>query len=995
MKTKIAYIFTLLFILTSTTAFQNSPETEVKTGKKIPPEFVQYEHSQWVDSVLNSMSLDEKIGQLFMIAAYSNKSQKHIDNISYAIRKYHVGGLIFFQGGPVRQAKLTNYYQSISKTPLLIAGDWEWGLAMRLDSTVRYPRQMMLGAIQDNTLIYEMGEEIARQIKELGAQVNFAPVIDINNNPKNPVIGSRSFGENKYNVAVKGYQYMKALQDNKVLATGKHFPGHGDTDTDSHKALPIINHSKARLDSIELYPFRYNINRGLGGIMVAHIHIPALDSTPNIATTLSKKVSTGLLKNELGFKGLAFTDALNMKGVSNYFEPGEVDLRALMAGNDVLLFPKMVSKGVEKIKNAINKGIITEDYLNSKVRKILAVKYWAGLSKIKKIKTDSLYQNLNTEKAVNLKRKLIENAITLATNKNNTIPVQHLEKQKIASVVIGETKENEFQKTLKLYADVKTFHINKFADQKTWNALKQKLKNYNLIIVSFHKTNRIPRKNYGVSLSSIKQISNLAKQNNVIIDIFANPYVLRKFENTDIFKAIIVSYNDWIETQNISAQIIFGGIAAKGRMPVSVNKQISEGSGVNTNASRLKYTTPSDAGVKSNLLYKIDSIAINSIREHAFPGCQILAARNGKVFYNKSFGSFTYNNKHKIDNFNIYDIASVSKVVATTASLMKLYDEKRFDFNKKLSDYLPFLDSTNKADLLIKDILTHQAQLKPWIPFYLSTIKTDSLRNLYYSASAEKRKNVQVADNMYILNSYRDSIIKRIIESPLRKKKEYKYSDLGFYLMQMIVEIQSGKKLDEFVSENFYKPMGAYTLGYNPLKRFPKNMIVPTEDDKTFRHQLIQGYVHDMGAAMLGGVAGHAGVFSNANDLAKMMQMFLNKGEYGGVRYLKASTIDTFTTCAFCPDNRRALGFDKPEMNPHKIGPTCKLASANSFGHTGFTGTMVWADPDNGLIFIFLSNRIHPDMNNKKLIRMNVRTKIQEILYKSCIDDSSNQLSIN
>ncbi len=992
MKFNISKILLLIVIIVAVSGFKaNNNSSVLKTN----PPFYKYMHNAWVDSVLNSMTIDEKIGQLFMIAAYSNKNQEHINNIKYAIEKYHVGGLIFFQGGPVRQANLTNYYQSITKTPLLIAGDWEWGLSMRLDSTVRYPRQMMLGAIQNNKLLYQMGEELARQIKRMGAQVNFAPVIDINNNPANPVIGSRSFGENKYNVALKGEHYANGMQDNGILATGKHFPGHGDTDTDSHKALPIINHTRARLDSIELYPFRWLFKSGLGAVMVAHIHIPALDSTPNTATTLSRKVSTDLLKTEMGFKGIAFTDALNMKGVSSFFEPGVVDLKALMAGNDILLFPKSVGTGVAKIKEAINNKTLSIEVLNHKVRKILAVKYWAGLSKKTKVETKNLISDLNNEKAKQLKQTLIENSLTLVKNEKGFVPFIGLDTLKIASISIGERKENTFQKTLRLYANVTTFQINKFAKQEVWDNLKKKLKDYNLIIVSFNKPNRIPKKNYGISLSSIKQVSNLAKSKNVVIDVFANPYILSKFDNLDVFKSVIVSYNDWKLTQNLSAQLIFGGIPAKGKLSVSVSKKYKSGVGVIIpNSIRLKYTTAFDAEINGTMLYKVDSIVLNSIREGAFPGCQVLAAKDGKVFYNKAFGTHTYAKKYDVKKSDIYDIASITKIVASTASLMKLYDKHKLDLNKTLGDYLPYVKGTNKDTIVIKNILTHQAQLKAWIPFYLKTIKNDSVRNMYYATQPEKGKHTIVADNMYILDSYRDSIYKRIVDSKLRKKTGYKYSDLGYYLLQNVVEIEAATTLDKYVEKEFYSKLGAYTTGFNPLTKFPKNEIVPTEDDKTYRHQLIQGYVHDMGSAMLGGVAGHAGIFTNANDLAKIMQMFLNYGAYGGKRYIKETTIKKFTHCQFCPKNRRGLGFDKPEMDFHKIGPTCNLVSSNSFGHTGFTGTMVWVDPDNGLLFVFLSNRINPDMSNKKLIRLGTRTKIQEVLYQAVNNKETSHLSL-
>ena len=976
-------------------SFKSVEKNQIPPGKTDPP-FTKYMQSQWVDSTLNAMSIDEKIGQLFMVAAYSNKDKSHIDKINYLIKNYHIGGLIFFQGGPVRQANLTNLYQANSKIPLLIAADWEWGLAMRLDSTVRYPRQMMLGAIQNNELIYEMGVEIAKQCNRIGTQVNFAPVIDINNNPKNPVIGSRSFGENRENVANKGYYYTKGLQDNNVLATGKHFPGHGDTDTDSHKALPVINHNRARLDSVELYPFKQLFNAGLGAVMVAHIHIPALDNKKNIATTLSKKVSTDLLKTELGFKGIAFTDALNMKGVSSYFEPGEVDLMALEAGNDILLFPKSVETGVAKIKEALAKGKITEEYINERVRKILAVKYWVKLDKAKQIDTKNLYQDLNNKNAVLIKRKLIENAITLVKNDEGYLPFLGLDTLRIASVSVGNAKETEFQKTLKLYADVETFNINKFAKEETWNNLSEKLKDYNLVIVSFHKTNRIPKKNYGISFASMRQVEKLAKKHNVVVDVFANPYSLKHFENIDNFKAVLVSYNDWELTQNISAQIIFGGISVKGKLPVSVDNKYTEGTGVSINKSiRLKYTSPSDAGMRGDILYKIDSIALNGITEKAYPGCQIIAAKDGKVFYNKYFGTQEYDRKVKINEYSIYDIASITKVVATTASLMKLYDEGKFDINKTLSYYLPYLDSTNKANLVVKDVLTHQARLTAWIPFYLKTIKTESIKNEIYSNTPTEDKNTIVADNLYILNSFRDSMYQRIAKSKLRKKKEYKYSDLGFYLMQQVVETLTKESLDKYVYNNFYSSLGAYTMGYLPLNRFDKAEIVPTENDTYFRNQLIQGYVHDMGSAMMGGVAGHAGVFCNANDLAKMMQMFLNYGSYGGKQYIKPETIKLFSTCQFCPNNRRALGFDKPLMPHQNAGPTCDLVSGKSYGHTGFTGTYAWVDPDNGILYIFLSNRINPDMENKKLIKMGIRTKIQEVIYEAIDKVNYGEVSLN
>lgn len=981
-----AVVSILLFgILIFNTSFLNTNTVDVSEKDKEPP-FLST-GTAWVDSVFNSLTVNEKIAQLFMIAAYSNKDKAsgHVDEITRLIEDYKIGGLIFMQGGPVRQAKLTNYYQSISKTPLLMAIDGEWGVSMRLDSTIRYPRQMMLGAIEDDRLIYQMGEQVALECKRLGIHVNFAPVIDINNNPANPVIGSRSFGEDKYNVVDKGYAYMSGMQDNNVLAVGKHFPGHGDTDIDSHKALPTINHSLARLNTIELYPFKQLIKKGLGGMMVAHLYIPVLDSTENTATTLSKKVVTDLLKNEMGFKGVIFTDALNMKGVANYFKPGEVDAKALIAGNDILLFSSDVHVAINRIKQAMGKGEITIEEIDSRCRKILELKYWVGLNKKPHVEIERLYEDLNSPQAKLLKQKLVENAITVVKNEDELLPFMKLDTLSVASVAIGVNTVNKFQKTLAQYTDVKHFNISKKTPNGKAEAIIKEASNYDVVIVSVHNTNRRPSSNYGVNAVAIRLVDRLAECTNVVLDVFANPYCLKNFKNLEKVKGIIVSYNDEAITNRLSAQMLFGGIPAKGKLPVTATENLKAGKGIKlSDKIRLKYSLPEDVGLNSADLYKVDSIALDAIEKGATPGCQVLLAKDGVVFYQKAFGHHTYAKDKMVTNADIYDIASITKIVSTTAALMKLYEDKKYDLNDPISKYLTYLDTSSKKDIIIKEVLSHQACLKPWIPFYLKTLNGEDLNPEIYRTTCSDTFCIQVANDLFIRNDYRDSIFYRILESEQRCKKEYKYSDLGYYLFMDLIEKLSGDSLQNYVRNNFYNPIGAYTMGYKPLERFPLSRLIPTENDKVFRKQLIHGYVHDPGASMLGGVCGHAGVFSNANDLAKMMQMFLQEGEYGGVRYFKPQTIKYFTSCPFCKKkNRRGIGFDKPEMNYNKPGPTCQCISAKSFGHTGFTGTIAWADPETQIVYVFLSNRIHPDAGNKLLVKMDVRIKIQEALYEA------------
>lgn len=972
--------------------------------------------SAWVDSVLKTLNLEEKIAQLMMVAAYSNRDEQHFIEVSELIQKYKIGGLIFFQGGPVRQVNLTNRYQKLSKIPLLIAIDGEWGLAMRLDSTISYPKQMSLGAIQNNALIYQMGYDIGMQCKRMGIHINFAPVADVNNNPANPVINYRSFGENPELVATKAQKYAEGLQDAGVIATAKHFPGHGDTNADSHYSLPVIRHSVERLDSIELLPFRYMIDRGLPSVMAAHLSIPSLDTSTNLASSLSPKIINELLRNKLQFNGLIFTDALNMKGVSGYFKPGDAELMAFLAGNDILLMPGDVPKAIAAIKKEIKKGNVTEAQLDARVRRVLLAKAWSGLKNYKPVKTENLISDLNSPHYNAFRKSLIENTITVVKNENQVLPLFRLENYTIAEVSIGSGKPDAFAEMLENYTNIDKYYISKDAGKPEFDSLSVKLSNYNTLLISLHETSQYASKKYGISSGTLAFLKNLKFPGNTILTVFGSPYTLSLFSDFDGFNSVIVAFEDNNDVKEITAQSIFGAFPFQGKLSFSANPLFNAGDGIRIDSlQRLSYGLPEEAGLDSRQLQRIDSLANNAILAKATPGCQILVARHGKVVYNKSFGYQTYRNEISITNNSIYDIASLTKITATVPSLMLLYDQNKFSINKTLGDYLPALDSTNKEGLKILDVLTHQAGLQPWIPFYYKLLETlDTSETLFSSKSTDsyslkltkntyanrnivlkdsllspvysKKFPISVAKDMYLRADFRDTIYSSIYASEVAEKKEYKYSDLGYYLFQQIIENETGTGLYPYVYETFYSKLGAGSLGYLPLNRFPSEQIVPTENDILFRRQVLRGYVHDPGAAMLGGIAGHAGVFSNANDLAKMMQMYLNGGKYGGRMFISDTTLLRFTACFNCINgNRRGLGFDKPDPDPKKPGPCSKLASANSYGHSGFTGTLVWIDPDYDLVFIFLSNRIHPDQYNQKLIEMDVRTKIQDVVYNSIL----------
>lgn len=962
----------------------------IYSGKTNPYVLSDREQEYWVDSVYNSLSETQRLGQLFNIAAYSNQTEKQYAALEDLIAKYNVGGLTFFQGGPVRQAILTNRYQAVAPTPLLIAMDAETGVGMRLDSVFSFPKQLTLGAIKDDAIVYAMGKEIAYQFKRLGMHINFAPVVDINSNPNNPVIGTRSFGENKDNVSHKGIAYMKGLQDHGIIASAKHFPGHGDTGTDSHYELPVIRHDRDRIQAIELSPFRHLIKDSLMSVMVAHLGIPAYDPTPNKASTLSNQVVNELLKKELGFEGLVFTDALNMKAVSKYYKPGEVDVLALRAGNDILLLSEDVPEAIKRIKQALKSGILDKKEIESKVKKVLRAKYWAGLHRYEPVNIDNLIADLNRPEAQAIKFKLYQEAITVIKDQNDLLPIQALDTRYFASLSIGSDQQTKFQEALKKYAPMAHFTLPKGKhDEQQYNDLMDKLKHYSTVIVGFHNLTNARQHDYGISQDDLLFVKALQDQDiQVIVVVFGNPYSLSFAEDIN---TVICAYESDDYAQSIVPQVIFGALEATGSLPVTASVNTREGLGETVRPNgRLAYALPEHVGMSSSTLKAIDKIMHEAIEDQATPGGQVLVARNGVVVFEKAYGYHTYDSITAVTTETVYDVASVTKVAATLQAIMFLEGRGLLDLQEKVSTYLPELKRTNKEDIIVQDVLLHQAGLRPYIPFWQKTVDDFGVKPEFYSVYPKPNFSHQVAYGLYAYNALADSLWQWTINSELRTKKkkkepyDYRYSDLGFYILQKLAIKLLNQPMTDFLEQNFYAPLGLSTLGYLPLCRLPIDRIAPTEHDTYFRNDLICGMVHDQGAALVGGVAGHAGLFSNANDLAILMQMNLQDGYYGGTHYLPKGTIDKFNQTKGT-DNRRGLGWDKPELDtPH--GPTSHFASPKTYGHTGFTGTAVWVDPEFNLVYIFLSNRVYPDAGNAKLIQNNIRTRIQDIIYQAMWD---------
>lgn len=937
---------------------------------------------RWVDTKYNEMSLDQKLGQLFMVSVASNQSKQATDQIKNLILQEHLGGVIFSKGGPVRQAKLTNDYQAASKIPLLIGMDAEWGLSMRLDSTYAFPWNMTLGAIQDNSIVEKVGRQIGKHAKRLGVQINFAPDLDINTNPNNPIIGNRSFGESRDNVVDKGIAFARGMESAGVLANGKHFPGHGDTEVDSHHNLPVIPFSRKRLDSLELYPFKKLINSGLSSIMVAHLEVPALEMKKGMPSSLSEQIISGILKEELGYEGLIFTDALNMKGVSTKGKDGSVELDAFMAGNDMLLMPENIVSAKEKLTKAYEKGKLSEERLAYSVKKILQAKYKAGLNEYKPVQIENLYEDLNSLEDDIVYEQAIENAITVVKNKLDLLAVKNLDNKKIAYVKMGDSDNEAFIKGLKNYAEITVVEANDI------NTLKAKLKDFNLIIVGHHKSNESPWKSYKFSTKELNWLQEIGSERtaNLILCVFAKPYALSDIKSFDMIDAVVMSYQNSEIAQEKTAEIVFGAVGATGKLPVTVHKEFPVRTGVQIKPlSRLGYSIPERVGMSSKGLRVIDELMSHGLDSLMFPGAQVLVARKGKVIYQKSFGKPTYDSNEKITNDYIYDLASLTKILSTLPMVMKMEEEGRIGLNNTFEELVPNYSNTEIKNVTVLKALSHYGRLPAWIPFYINTLDENKKPSgEFYRNSPLPGFSTKVYDNLYLADAYKDSIYNRIGRQDL-KSNRYRYSDVPYYVMKKVVEESYGQRLDGLTNNFLYNRIGANHTSYNPLEKFDKNRIVPSEEDNYYRYGTVQGYVHDMGAAMQAGVGGHAGLFSNSNDIAKIMQMYLQDGYYGGTKFFDSRTVKKFNTCYFCDNNvRRGVGFDKPQLQ--HSGPTCGCVSRKSFGHSGFTGTYTWADPEEEIVYVFLSNRTYPSASNTLLVKSGLRTRIQQAIYDSILN---------
>lgn len=944
-------------------------------------------NTRWVDSVFATLTLEEKIGQLLMPRGNFTNVPFEREKLLSWVRDYKVGGFVFFANQPTRTAAMINELQAASRVPLFVGMDLEWGLTMRLDSTARYPYAMTLGAVQGHDdWLYEMGRQIGRQCRRMGVHINYAPVADVNNNPNNPVINFRSFGENRQQVLRKSLAYMRGMQAEGLITSAKHFPGHGDTDVDSHGDLPLINHSRARLDSVELYPFRELIKNGLNGVMIAHLSIPALDTTRNLPTTLSRKTATDLLRTELGFEGLVFTDAMEMQGVTKYFPNGEAQVRALLAGNDILETFTDVPGTVAAIRAAIESGRLPMRELDAKVRRILTAKAWAGLDRYQPAPLENLLPDLNPPAAELLSRKLTEAALTVVRNRDGgVLPLRELAGKRLATLSLGTGVETVFQQMAGNYAPMEHFQLLPAAPDSVRQRVKARLAGFDVVLVGIHGLGIRPAATLRADVLGL--VNEFATLPNAVYTLFGNPYTLAKFSGLENAPALVVAYQETPHTQALAAQLLFGATGASGKLPVSVNATFPYGTGINTTVlGRMGYTVPEEVGIDSRMLIaKLDSVVNQGLSAKAYPGASVLVAKDGKVIFKKAYGYHTYDNRQPVLETDLYDLASVTKISTSAAALMKLQDEGKFRLDMTLGELFPKWKKSNKGNLRMRDILTHQSGLKAWIPFWrdaVDTTRASGWKRRTFATAHSNRYPIQIAQNLFLHRRYRETIFRQIKKSPVNPKQGYVYSDLSYYLYPQIIQKLTGKPWEQYLREEFYAPLGAGTLTYNAARVFPLTRIVPTEYDSLFRKELIHGRVHDEGATMLDGISGHAGLFGSANDLAKLMAMYLNGGTYGGKRYLEEATLREWTRYQFPETSRRGVAFDKPD--PKKPGLAAPpSASPASFGHSGFTGTFVWLDPQSKLLYVFLANRVYPTRNNSRISQLNTRTQFGEMIYEA------------
>lgn len=993
------FFLSVLFLIHTNLNGQGNTD---RTSAGIPYPEEKDLHAPFIDSIIQSMDVADMAAQTMILRSKAIPSPDYIVEMRQLLGNRPFGGICFFAGETPDMLTLQQVYKKASRLPLFITIDGEFGPGMRMTDIRKFPRQQTLGAISNDSLVYLTGQAIGRQCRILGLQWNYLPVADVNNNPLNPVINTRSFGEDPRRVAHLAGLYLKGLQSQGIMGSAKHFPGHGDTRTDSHEALPFINLDRKTLDSIHLLPFKSLIAQGVESVMVAHLNLPAYDSS-GLPSSLSPRIVTGLLRNELQYKGLIVTDGLEMQGVRKALQlipgyedwgEGSIEVQALIAGCDVLLLPVDPEAAVKAVVLAVEKGKLSRQRLEDACRRILYYKFYPSIVRdYARYPEPATMHNLPLfiEDSVNslsskmLQQSLYDQSVTVLDNMGQILPLSRWSMPKKIALHIGYGKPDAFSRSLSSF-DPETEHVylsrNFNPAQTITPRFLSRFSDKDLIIVSITNTNYLPARDYGISPQTLSLVNRLQETGiPMVLCVFAPPYSLLPFYDMPCIRAVVCGYQEVEESQNSCARILYGALASQGKLPVSVAAYWPAGFGIRTQRQILDRRRPEDVGIDSRKLQRIDSLAHSGIEAGAYPGCQILVAKKGAIIYDKCFGHETYEEgAAEVKPNSLYDLASLTKVLATTLSYMRLYDNGCYRLDQKIRDFIPRLSQTDKRNITFRQLLSHQSGLKAFIPYFDADLQNDGKALLAREYSDDYP--LQIGEKLYLQRTYAREIRKRIDESPVNSRRPYVYSDLGFYYLNEALQKMTDTTLDGFANTEFYRFLGLKNLCFNPLEHFPSYRIMPTENDTRFRQRQIRGFVHDPLAALCGGVAGSAGLFGNSHDVAVIGQMLLQCGYYGGIQFFDSATVKLFTSSGFSQaDNRRGGGFDKPALHKGEASPACASASPSSFGHSGFTGTYLWVDPEEELVYVFLSNRVYPDASNNKLVSMGIRTAIMETLY--------------
>jgi beta-N-acetylhexosaminidase len=954
-----------------------APSDSVLGGAYPPLSFtIPAPFPSWVDSTLRSMNLEEKVAQMIMARAYGHyvsTSSDEYRRLVELVTKDHVGGLAVFQGDVYESAVLLNRLQRLARVPLLIAADYERGITMRTRRGTPFPDAMAIGATRNPDLAYAAARAMAREARALGVHQNFAPVADVNNNPANPVINTRSFGEDPRLVAAMAGAFIRGLNDGGVISTAKHFPGHGDTGTDSHLDLPVLPFGRSRLDSIELVPFRDAVNQGVMSVMVAHLEVPALDPTPGLPASLSPAIISGLLKGDLGFRGLVITDAMDMRGLVRGFPVAEAAVRAVKAGVDILLIPAGERAAIDGITDAVRRGEVSAARIDSSVARILMAKQWLLLDEVPFVDIERIASVVGSREHRLLADRIARNAVTMVRNDSALLPLQPYGRRRIAAVILSDTDDNRteinrssssqanepfgayfMQQVRRRTGTVESIRLTPSTPAVIFDSLLARVAHADVVLMPLYVKVRTASGAIGVPDNLVPFLQGLAaKEKPVVLISLGNPYAIAAYPWA---RSVLCAYGDTEPLVEATVEAIFGESDVSGRLPVTIPGLYPFGTGLQMIRTELRADDPAVAGFNPAGFARIDSLVLEAIRDSAFPAAQLAVVKDGIIVHNKAYGTYTYErNSPEIDPSTLFDIASLTKVVATTSAAMKLIDRKQLGLDDPVGRYLPHFDAGPKASITVRHLLTHTAGFPPF-------------RKLWeLAATREAALDSALATELVAVPG--DTTI---------------YSDLGMIALAAIVENITGTPLDVFVRTEFYEPLKMINTTFRPSPAV-WSQTAPTEYDAVWRHRLVQGTVHDENAAVLGGVAGNAGLFSTATDLSIFMQMIMNGGTYGGTRYLGDTTVALFTRRS-APGSQRALGWDAKSM----VGSTAgSLFSGSSFGHTGFTGTSIWADPERNLFVVFLTNRVFPTRANTKISR--VRPALHDAIIQALMPGAGNR----